>query len=84
MKPERWLQIEELCQAALDRPEEQRASLLDSRCAGDRALRREVESLLRYQEPANNFMEAPALDVAAKVAAEDQAGPLIRQQMGHY
>jgi len=84
MKPERWLQIEELCQAALDRPEKQRASLLDSRCAGDQALRREVESLLRYQEPANNFMEAPALEVAAKVAAEDQARPLILEQMSHY
>ena len=84
MKPERWLQIEELCQAALDRPEEQRASLLDSRCAGDDALRLEDESLLRYQEPANNFIETPALEVAAKVAAADQARPLISQQMSHY
>src|SRR5215471_7811669 len=84
MKPERWLQIEELCQAALDRPEEQRASLLDSRCAGDQALRREVESLLRYQEPAHNFIEAPALEVAARVVAADQARPLISDQISHY
>jgi serine/threonine-protein kinase len=84
MKPERWLQIEELCQAALDRTEEQRVSFLDSRCAGDQALRREVESLLRYQEPANNFIESPALEVAAKIAAADQARPLIREQISHY
>jgi serine/threonine-protein kinase len=84
MKPERWLQIEELCQAVLDRTEEQRASFLDSRCAGDEALRREVESLLRYQEPAHNFIEAPALEVAARVVAADQARPLISDRMSHY
>src|SRR5262245_24306471 len=84
MKSERWRQIEELCQAALDRTEEQRASFLDARCAGDEALRREVESLLRYQEPANNFIEAPALEVAAKVVAGDQARPLISEQISHY
>jgi serine/threonine-protein kinase len=84
MKPERWLQIEDLCQAALDRTEEQRASFLDSRCAGDKALRLEVESLLRYQEPANNFIETPALEVAAKLAAADQAPRLVNQQMSHY
>src|SRR5262249_36780051 len=84
MKPERWLQIEQLCQAALDRTEEQWASFLDSRCAGDQALRWEAESLRRYQEPANNFIETRAREVAAKVAAADRAGPLSGQQMSHY
>jgi hypothetical protein len=30
-------------------------------CGGDEALRREVESLLAYEKPANAFMEAPSL-----------------------
>ena len=46
MRPERWRRIDEVLQAALDRRPEDRPSFLDSACAGDADLRREVESLL--------------------------------------
>jgi len=84
MQPERWVQIEELCQAALDRAEAQRALFLDAACAGDKALREEVESLLEYQETAKSFIETPALEVAAKMAAADQSWPLVGHQINHY
>src|SRR5689334_871368 len=46
MKPERWQQIEQLYHSALERKGGQRVAFLDAACAGDDALRREVESLL--------------------------------------
>src|SRR5215831_6202561 len=73
MKPERWQQIESLLQSALERAPEQRADFLKEACAGDDELRREVESLLVYEEPAENFIDAPALQVAAKAMADDGA-----------
>src|SRR5213075_1375063 len=60
MTPERWKQIDELAQAALDRGVGERAALLDEACAGDEELRREVESQIAYQQQASKFLEEPA------------------------
>ncbi len=84
MEPNRWREIEELCQTALDQAEAERASFLDRACAGDEALRREVESLLKHHETAETFIEAPALEVAAKMAAADQARSLVGHEINHY
>jgi hypothetical protein len=45
-EPGRWHRIEEIFQASLDLPEEQREALLCETCGDDRHLREEVESLL--------------------------------------
>ncbi len=45
--------------AALELPEPERAAYLDEACAGDAALRRRVEELLRSHEQAGNFLETP-------------------------
>ncbi len=73
MEPERWRQIEELFHAALERDESQRPAFLEGACAGDPAMRDEVESLLAHQSQGEAFIETPALEVAAKALAEDQA-----------
>ena len=70
---QRWREIERLCQAALDRPENQRATFLDQACAGDAALRDEVKSLLVHGGHGASFIESPALEVAAKVLAQDDS-----------
>ena len=54
----RWQQIDRVLQAALDRPEEQRAAFLDEACSGDDDLRKEVASLLSFHGRAAGFMEA--------------------------
>ena len=46
MTPDRWRQIEDICHAALAHAVNERAAFLTQACAGDDALRREVESLL--------------------------------------
>ena len=70
MTPERWKQIDELAQSALDRDGDQRAGFLDEACAGDDALRREVESQIAYQQQASKFLEEPAFKHAADLGAQ--------------
>jgi serine/threonine protein kinase/tetratricopeptide (TPR) repeat protein len=72
MTPERWKQIDELAQSALERGVDQRAGFLDEGCAGDEALRREVESQIAYQLHASKFLEEPAFKHAAELMADSQ------------
>jgi serine/threonine protein kinase len=85
VKAERWQQVERLYHAALERGAEGRAAFLSEACAGDDGLRREVESLLAYEEQAEDFIESPALEVAAKVMAEGQTAAVAAgQRIDHY
>ena len=73
MDPERWQQIASLYEAAQEEEKNRRAAFLERACGGDDALRRAVELLLAQDEKNDTFLEAPALEVAAKDLAEDQA-----------
>jgi serine/threonine protein kinase len=85
MKPERWQQIEQLYDAALEREEGQRAAYLQQVCAGDSSLLQEVESLLAQENGAERFLERPAMEVAAKALAENESQPLpAGHQLGSY
>src|SRR6185295_9243295 len=84
MKPERWQRVKELCLSALETSASDRAAFLDQACAGDDALRREVETLLAHEGAAEHFIEGPAIDVAAKEMARDSAPSLVGRQVGHY
>src|SRR5438046_2789732 len=84
MKPERWQQVETLYLAALERDVSQRATFLAEACVEDEALRREVESLICFHEQAGDFIEAPALEVAARLQAKSQDYSLIGRQIGPY
>jgi hypothetical protein len=61
----------------LDLEPARRTAFLDEACAGDRLLRQEVEALLANEEQEPEFLELPALEVAASVLAgqETQAAP---------
>ena len=72
----RWQQIEQLYHATLERDESQRAAYLHEGCAGDDALRREVESLLQREKWADSFLESPALDVSSFI--RDSPMPFLR------
>ena len=67
---ERWRQIEDILDLALARDSADWKAVLDERCAGDAALRREVESLLRHSEKAANFLDAPPAAAAAAAVHE--------------
>jgi serine/threonine protein kinase/TolB-like protein len=63
--PERWRRIEELLDAALELPPDERAPLLERACGDDLALREAVQRLLRAHERTGDFLESPAADYAA-------------------
>ena len=69
MDSERWKQVDNLLQAVLERPPEERDAFLRQACAGDEALEREVRSLLASQQQAGSFLESPAMEVAARAIA---------------
>ena len=81
---DRWATVKRLHQAALDREPSQRAAFLDQACAGDEALRREVQSLLEYEQDAASFLESPALEVTARSASHEPSMPLVGRTLGHY
>src|SRR5881296_3052727 len=84
MKAERWKQVNDLFQSAVERAPEERAAFLDEACHGDEGLRREVESLLTSYDRAENFIELPAFKVAPELVTNDKAGALVGKLIGHY
>jgi hypothetical protein len=62
LNSERWKQIDQLMQAALERKPEDRSAFLDEVCDDDQVLHREVESLISYESQASGFLEQPALE----------------------
>src|SRR5688572_21480521 len=82
---ERWQDVERLYHAALERRPEERATFLAEACAGDKAMSLEVESLLAYEDQAEKFIESPALEVAAKMMANEQGATIAAgQTINHY
>ncbi len=64
MTSERWRQLDQLFNSALERRPEERAPFLDQACGSDDSLRREVESLLVYEERAERFITTPPDEIA--------------------
>jgi serine/threonine protein kinase len=73
MDPERWHRVEELYYASLKVAAGQRATFLQDVCGNDEELRHEVESLLTREESAEEFIQAPAFEVAARLMAHDKS-----------
>jgi hypothetical protein len=67
-----WLELERLYHAALERPPEERASFVEQACAHDEWLRRELESLLAHDRPEDDFLDQPAIGVAARELAVNE------------
>ena len=72
---ERWQKVEKIYHAALDRELSLRDAFVNEACGGDESLRQEVESLLTQEGATGSFLEAPALEVAARGLAQEQARP---------
>ncbi len=91
MNPERWKQIDDLLEATLELPEEQRTTFLRQACGDDQLLQEEVASLMNARRNAGSFLEKPAIDATgltfanSMTAAEVPAGSLqAGQAISHY
>jgi len=70
MEPDRWREVERLYHLALAQPDSERGAFLAATSGGDQELRTAVESLLAVHGEAEQFLEAPAFWLAAKVVAQ--------------
>ena len=84
MKPEHRQQLDEVFRSALQREPGERAAFLDEACAGDDALRKQIEGLLAAREKAGGFIEKAAFEVAAESAVDDHNVLSLGQTIGHY
>ena len=82
MTPERWQQLKQIFQSALERNPAERSAFLNQACADDPALRSEVESLISSHDQAGDSMEAMAAEAATEMLADDRA--IVGKQIGRY
>ena len=70
MTPERWQQVARIYQLAADQDPAARDGCLSDACAGDEALRRDVESLLR-QDDASVVLDQSVWTLAGRLFNEE-------------
>jgi eukaryotic-like serine/threonine-protein kinase len=82
---ERWRRLEEVCQAALERPAEERAAFLAQACGADEELRREAASLLEREARVQGFLETPLGELAADATySPGEPRDFIGRRVGAY
>jgi serine/threonine protein kinase/Tol biopolymer transport system component len=84
LQAERFRQIDALLDAVFEKDAGERAAFLDEACAGDDELRAEIDSLLAAHGRAENFIEQPALEVAARESARNAATTEVGRRVGAY
>lgn len=84
MTPEKHQKISDIFAEAQDVARESRAAFLDDKCGDDKELRAEVESLLDSAESSGNFIESPAMEIAAEMLAESETKAKIGSSIAHY
>ncbi|MEO8049048.1 MAG: serine/threonine-protein kinase [Acidobacteriota bacterium] len=70
MTPQRWEQIRQVFDGALERPAQDRAAYLRVLCVRDDELRREVETLLRSHDQSSEFLETPAAQLSHFISSD--------------
>ncbi len=84
MTPERYQQVTHIYNQAVELDPDERARFLDQACAGDPELRDEVEVLIASDEQAGGFLDRPAMEVAAELAASGRARSIAGRRIGRY
>jgi serine/threonine protein kinase/Flp pilus assembly protein TadD len=85
MEAERWQKIQQVYHSAIELEPDARAAFVTTACRGDQEMRQEVESLLAHSQTSDAFLEKPAMHVAAKQHARDQAKwKMTGKTMSHY
>jgi eukaryotic-like serine/threonine-protein kinase len=83
MDRERWRQVDRISASALRRRPDERAAFLDEECDGDEELRMDVDSIIAHGQ-AEDFMERPVAEEAARLVAKVADEPLDGQTVGPY
>ena len=88
MTPERWQQVEEIFQAAVDLAPAERDRYVSQACTDDPSLKRDVETLLSQHDSASDLLEQPLYGSTELSAIEsfvyDDEDPMIGRRLGAY
>lgn len=84
MTAEQWQNVERIYHAAAAHPRSEWPAYLDKACAGDAELRRSVERMLANETRAEDFLETPAAEVAARAMARDARRLSAGTRIGPY
>jgi serine/threonine protein kinase len=84
MSDDRWQRIEELFQQAADLCAPERSRFLAVACSGDDGLRREVESLLAYDQSQNDVLVAAISEAVSEGSGSRPARDFVGEQIGPY
>lgn len=76
--------VEEIFQAALDRPPDSRSAFLEEACGDDTALRSELEALLNADAAAEGFLDSPLAGNGVTDSGAKVSDPLIGARVGRY
>ena len=84
MTPERWQQVKQIFQSAIERPPAERAGFISNACADDPQLRSEVESLISSSDQAGDSIQAIAAEAATEMLADRSTDSIVGKQIGRY
>jgi len=91
MDSDHWKRLDSLLQSVLERPPEERDAFLRHACTGDEPLERQLRILLDSALEADDFLERPAIEVAALALARERRNldgndvdSLIGHTVSHY
>jgi hypothetical protein len=83
VNPERWQQLKQIFEEAVDKDTSARAAFLDDVCRTDTALRKDVEALLESCGR-DDFLEKPAYQEMPELFLSDGGDSLIGKNLGPY
>ncbi len=84
MKTDKFKKIEEIYLSVIEIPNNDRKEFLDERCGDDKDLRKEVELLLSFEDPEDNFLEEPPDQLAAELMSENETSDYTNQKIKHF
>src|SRR5262245_26536544 len=77
MTPERWHQLKQIFQSALEQDPAERSAFLDQVCGNDPELRNEVESLIASHDEASDSIEIIAAEAATAMISAGQVDSIV-------
>ena len=83
VNPERWQQLKQIFEAALEKSASERIDFLDQACRGDEEMRKEIDSLLNACAD-DGFLEQPAFAAYPDLLQHESSRALSGKQLGPY
>src|SRR5262245_6972731 len=84
MTPDRWKQVKQIFQSAIELPSSERGAFVSEACGEDPELRSEVESLISSHNRADSSVLTAVVNDAAHEILAGEAESLVGQQVGPF